>query len=239
MLGKSDTVTVTETSNEIDDYKVNKTEDDELVYQCKACDFNSKSKQGVKQHISRMHKKKQTEAEKSLDLGLIEREVYEELNDDQGFHPPGKTPSFDDFEFQPPSTQADFNLDVTKMFETHEMEKDDNVKNLETSPGQSTPRIPNTVSWRNKYEEKENELTIATVKLAALEQQLREKHNELDEKDETIENYVKKESEHLEQIRVLTVDSGPRMIYFKLLLLKLSLKTSLLNTMMIRAREKI
>ena len=153
MTGKGDSssMTVTETSNENDDFKVKKNEEDELLYQCKVCDFNSKSKQGVKQHISRMHKKKNTEAAKSLDLGHIERDLYGELNDgtenehDHGFHPPEGLPSVDDFMFQPPSTQADFNLDVTKMFENHEIEKDDRVKNLEASPGQSTPKIANTI----------------------------------------------------------------------------------------------
>ena len=45
-----------------------------------------------------------------------------------------------------------------------------------------------------------------TVKMASLEQKLREKDNELEGKDDVIEKHVKTESENLEQIRMLEVE---------------------------------
>ena len=60
----------------------------------------------------------------------------------------------------------------------------------ETSPGQSTPLVKNTVSWRHKFEEKETELTIANVKIASLEQKVRERDTELDVKNELVEKYI-------------------------------------------------
>ena len=55
------------------------------------------------------------------------------------------------------------------------------------------------VSWRSKFEDKENELTVATVKIVNLEQKLREKENELEAKEELIEKYVTTESEQTEK----------------------------------------
>ena len=178
---------------ENEDYKIDKNEDDETIYQCKVCDVNYKTKQGVRQHISKKHKKKTAE----LDVDEIEKEIEAELNGESADVdiPFGNGLQLKDFEFHPPSSQADFDLNVTKLFENHEQEK-----NCQTSPVLSTPK---TVSWRNKFEEKENELTLATVKLTNIEQKLREKDNELGAKDEMIENFVKTESEHAEKIREL------------------------------------
>ena len=94
---------------------------DEGLYQCQSCDFSSKSKQGVKQHTSKMHKMV------VVDIELIEKEVAADLE-------AGGITEFNpnlDQSFQ--SFQAEFNLDVFKM-----------------------------------YKEKENELIIASVKIADL-----------------------------------------------------------------------
>ena len=199
-----------EPSYENDDFEVKQTDSDDVVYQCKTCEFSSKSKPGVKQHVSRMHKKKQVEADKSLDVEAIERELRDELEiseNEEDFQPPGIDPNIAaGFEFIPPNSQADFNLNVTKLFESHEMEKEnqDDAKNVAETV-QSTPKVA-TVSWRSKFEEKENEVTLMTVKMAALEQKLREKDNELEGKDDVIEKHVKTVSENLEQIRMLEVE---------------------------------
>ena len=116
---------------------------DEGLYQCQSCDFSSKSKQGVKQHTSKMHKMV------VVDIELIEKEVAADLE-------AGGITELDPNLAQ--SFQEEFNLDVFKM-----------------------------------YKEKENELTIASVKIADLEQKLRQKEVELENRD----------GEHLEEIRKL------------------------------------
>ena len=148
MAGKSVQVIIPDNSKESEEYEVRKNDED-LVYHCKSCDFSTKSKQGVSLHISRMHKKKPQDTDKSLDLGKIEEELLEDL------HISGEEDDLqtDEFIFQPPITQADFNLNVTNLFESHEREvnQQDDGKNKEASPIQSTPV---TISWRSKYEEK-------------------------------------------------------------------------------------
>ena len=72
---------------------------DEGLYQCQSCDFSSKSKQGVKQHTSRMHKMV------VVDIELIEKEVAADLE-------AGGITEFDPNLAQ--SFQAEFNLDVFK-----------------------------------------------------------------------------------------------------------------------------
>ena len=114
-------------SKESEEYEVRKNEGEDIVYYCKSCEFSTKSKQGVSLHISRMHKKKQQDADKSLDLNKIEEELLEDLHlsgEDDELQTEG-------FIFQPPSSQADFNLNVTKLFESHEretVEQDDRKK---------------------------------------------------------------------------------------------------------------
>jgi hypothetical protein len=195
----------TETGNEHEqeDYKIDINEDEETSYQCKMCELSYKTKQGVRQHISKKHKKKQNELDKSLDLDVIEREVSSESAGPDGevFKPGGMSPNVEGFVFQPPNSQADFDLNVTKLFQEHEKENTPLKKSAESSPPLSTPK---TISWRTKCEEKENELTLALVKIANLEQTLRVKEDDLSGKNDDIERFVKTESELNEQIRMLT-----------------------------------
>ena len=198
-----------EAESENEDFRIDKNEDQETIYQCKVCDITYKTKQGVRQHISKKHRKKEVEPNNSLNIEEIEREVASELNKDSNddVQPTGIIPSLEEFQFMPPNSQADFDLNVTSLFENHEKEKDNHTTMMHDvqSPSQSTPKVANTISWRTKYEEKENELTLATVKLASIEQKLREKEDIIDAKEETIEKHVNTESEHLEEIRVLKI----------------------------------
>ena len=49
---------MSDTGSENEDYKIEKIEEEETVYQCKLCEVSYKTKQGVKQHVSKKHKKK-------------------------------------------------------------------------------------------------------------------------------------------------------------------------------------
>lgn len=186
--------------NALEEFIVKQVENDDILYQCKNCEFTTKSKPGVKQHNSRMHKKKQPELDKSLDLESIEKDLNGESLGNELL---GKVLPPGDLITQPPSSQSDFDLNVTQLFENHEKEKTGEKREKVTilSPGFSTPK--NTVSWRNKFEEKMNELTLAQVKIASLEQNLREKNTEIEVKNDIIENHVKTESESMEQMRIL------------------------------------
>ena len=102
----------TETENEQEDYRIDINEDEETTYQCKMCETSYKTKQGVRQHISKKHKKKQTELDKSLDLDVIEREVSSELAGHDGLdkkngdvvQPGGRSPNLEGFVFQLPNS---------------------------------------------------------------------------------------------------------------------------------------
>ena len=179
--------------SEVDsEYKFESNFDGDGSYQCLSCEFSSKSRQGVKQHISRMHKKK---ASIPLDLELIEKEIAAELgtaDHEFSFHAVSPNPADNNLI---PSTQADFNLDVTKMFNDHESSKE----TVESSPSQSTPKKMNNEYWKNKCEEKENELSIATVKIVDLEHKLREKDVDIERINETLEKHV----EEIKQLKAV------------------------------------
>ena len=168
-------------------------------YQCKLCDFSSKNKKGVKHHITRMHKKIES---LPLNLELIEKEVEAELGlggtteHEFSFLPP--SPKLADPNLIP-SKQADFDLNVTKMYNDYVQGKESSKDTLESSPSQSTPKKLDIVSWSDKYEEKENELTLASVKIVDLEYKLRQKEVELEDRDNSILIQV-------EEIRQLKAD---------------------------------
>ena len=64
--------------------------------------------------------------------------------------------------------------------------KESSKDTLESSPSQSTPKILDIVSWSDKYEEKENELTVARVIIVDLEYKLRQKEVELENRYNSI-----------------------------------------------------